>query len=341
MIRSQTIFVVGAGASFELGLPLGDTLLEGIGKGLNYTVDPFGRSGDGDQRVYREFEREAQKTGRSLAKYIEAAWRVRDAAHLGLSIDNVIHQQKDDELFSWCAKLAIAQRILMAESKSSLRVHENNRRMTWPEVRGTWLGGFAQLLVQDVEKRNVENIFDKVSVISFNYDRTIRRFLPYALASQFALALNFANEVSGKLKIFHPYGSLGKLPWEGSGDANEFGCQRCSLASVANNILTFTERVADDESLAEMQAAISSAKRVVFLGFGYLAQNMELLTRGVEGQARQVLGTSYGLSDPDRQLVNSQLGYLFEERQRGFKEAQLSSLKCADFIRENFRSLTS
>ena len=341
MIRSQTLFVVGAGASYELGLPLGETLLAEIGDALSYSVDDYGRSGNADRRIYREFEWNAQESGRQLNGYLQAAWRVRDAAHLGLSIDNVIHQQKDDELFAWCAKLAIAQRILTAEARSSLQVQENRRRMMWPAVRGTWLGGFAQLLVQDVEKKDIERIFDNVSVVSFNYDRTIRRFLPFALSSQFAIASNEAEILTSKLRIFHPYGSLGVLPWESPSDAVEFGCERCSLSPVAKNILTFTEQVADNDSLAEMHAAISAAQRVVFLGFGYLAQNMELLSRGVEGRASQVLGTSYGLSEPDRELVRGQLGYLFPERLRGYKEARLSPVKCAEFIRENFRSLTS
>ena len=335
------MFVIGAGASFELGLPLGTTLLEEIGSSLNYTEDHFGRSGDADRRIYRELELEAQQRQVNVGDYMRAAWRVRDAAHLGLSIDNVIHQQNDDPLFAWCGKLAIAQRILTAESKSSLRLHDNQRRITWPEVRGTWLGGFAQLLVQDVEKKNVAGIFDNVSVVSFNYDRTIKRFLPFALSSQFALSNRGAEELTSKLRVFHPYGSLGSLPWEGRVEPVEFGCQRCSLASVAKNILTFTEGVEDDENLDDMKSTISKAKRVVFLGFGYLAQNMELISRNVDGQAEQVLGTSFGLSDPDQELVKNQLSFLFHERRRSYKDAQLSPKKCAAFIRENFRTLTS
>jgi hypothetical protein len=243
---------------------------------------------------------------------------------------------------TFCAKLGIAHQLLVAEGSCHLRIHENNRTMTWPNVRGTWLGGLAQLIVQDKERRSIDDIFDNLSIISFNYDRTIQRFLPFALASQFAIPDQQAKEICQRLPVYHPYGSLGLLPWESSTGSVEFGdIDRVSLSTVASNIRTFTEQIEDENHLAPMREAIGSADRIVFLGFGYLAQNMQLLTHGVTGTAKQILGTSVGLSEPDQELVTNLLTVFFPEHTRPHKAPRLSPLKCAEFLQENFRTLTS
>jgi hypothetical protein len=51
MLRHNTVFVVGAGASKEFGLPVGSELAAEISKKLDINFDRFGRevlSGDGE-----------------------------------------------------------------------------------------------------------------------------------------------------------------------------------------------------------------------------------------------------------------------------------------------------
>jgi hypothetical protein len=198
------------------------------------------------------------------------------------------------------------------------------------------------MLVQDKQRGNLDDIFENVSVISFNYDRNIRRFLPLVLQSQFALPEDQTRELSAKLPIYHPYGSLGPLPWEVGNAKVPYGKVTIdTLAVAAGNLRTFTEQIEDETQLAGMYAALSSAEQIVFLGFSYLPQNMELLTRGVAAGAREILGTSLGLSEQDQELVTRQLDVLLVEHFRPHKSARLSSMECANFIRENFRTLTS
>src|SRR5690606_1748088 len=101
------------------------------------------------------------------------------------------------------------------------------------------------------------------------------------------------------------------------------------------------ERIDHSEQLSEMRHAIFEADRIVFLGFRYLSQNMMLITQGLNGNAGAVMGTSYGLSESDSELVSSQLGAFFRDPFRSYKAPLLSPIKCEQFIRENFRSLTS
>ena len=63
MIRSNTVFVVGAGASFELRFPLGDTLLAEIGKALDISPGQYDGRVSGDQRIWDEIRRKAREGG--------------------------------------------------------------------------------------------------------------------------------------------------------------------------------------------------------------------------------------------------------------------------------------
>ncbi|MGN6589679.1 MAG: hypothetical protein ACTHKE_05245 [Sphingomicrobium sp.] len=344
MFRSQTVFVVGAGASCELGFPSGSQLLEQIAASLDIYFGDAYRMDRGDHRLYESFQQLAQSRQRDSINHLQAAgWQVRDAASLGLSIDNVINQFADDERIALVAKLAIARNILKAEESSFLRLNTDRRPpgIDLTSLRNTWLGGFAQLLVQDMSRKHLDNIFDNISVVSFNYDRSIRRFLPYALSSQFGLTEREAEDVSKRLNIFHPYGNLGPLPWEATNGTDYGAADYASLIDVAARIKTFTEQVEDGQSLTAMRQALSDARQIVFLGFGYHRQNMTLLSEGVKGSALRVFGTAKGLSEADRDVVGGQTGQFIKSEYQGYTKAVLPALDCVSFIREYFRALTS
>jgi len=341
LIRRRTVFVVGAGASFELGLPLGETLLQRISDALDFRVEYSDVSG-GSKEIVRALMNAAHQDRVDFREYLDAAKRVRLGAHLGLSIDNVVHQQNSDSLLVEVAKIAISYQILEAEEASCLKIPDNHSDVTWPKIRGTWLGQFAQILVQDATRDNLDGIFENVSIISFNYDRTIRRALPNILISQFGISDNAASELGKRLKIFHPYGSLGDLPWEETSNVVNFGCpHQANLLNVARNIRTFTEQTLDAERLSAMRSALSGADQIIFLGFGYLSQNMELILNGVIGSAMSVMGTSLGLSEPDTEIVSGQVSQFFKTEFRPHKSPYLRPLKCHEFLRENFRSITA
>jgi hypothetical protein len=343
VIKRKTVFVVGAGASFELKFPLGEELVLQIGKALKFSPSTFGETtSTGDKDLWQTIKRHASQGQSSLGEYLQAALKVSAASHLGISIDNIVHQLGNQPLVAVCAKFGIARRILDAEASCALRETDEQPSFQWAEARGTWLGGFAQLLVQDLQRTSLEGIFQNVSIISFNYDRNVRRFLPLVLQSQFGIEESEARELSKGMRIFHPYGSIGPLPWEGLPAAVAYGkCRLETMLTAAGNLRTFTEQIEDESHLADMRAALSEAERIVFLGFSYLPQNMELLTRGMVGSADQIMGTCYNLSAPDQTLVAHKLGHFFPVGARSYREARLSDMVCAQFIRENFRTLAS
>jgi hypothetical protein len=56
MFKRRTLFVLGAGASFEAGLPLGKALAGKIGKKMNVLFEGFNqpKSGDGDFQLFAQ-----------------------------------------------------------------------------------------------------------------------------------------------------------------------------------------------------------------------------------------------------------------------------------------------
>jgi len=108
-----------------------------------------------------------------------------------------------------------------------------------------------------------------------------------------------------KLRIFHPYGVVGPLPWQDPRSVSFGGVLRNrDLIDVANEIRTFTERVeGNDPALASIRQQVQDAETIVFLGFGYHSLNMELLSLEKTSSIRRVFGTAKGISDADVKTI--------------------------------------
>lgn len=108
-----------------------------------------------------------------------------------------------------------------------------------------------------------------------------------------------------KLRIFHPYGVVGPLPWQDPRSVSFGGVGRNrNLIDIANEIRTFTERMeGNDPALASIRQQVQEAETVVFLGFGYHSLNMKLLNLGNTGSVKRVFGTAKGISDADVKTV--------------------------------------
>jgi hypothetical protein len=130
-------------------------------------------------------------------------------------------------------------------------------------------------------RESVDAAFENVTIINFNYDRTVEHYLLSALQQKAALTSDKARTVVENLKIIRPYGSLGPLKLEQQAKGTAFGGDEWEpnndLFAIASNIRTYTEQV-DDGIQEAIHSAISSAKVVVFMGFGFHQQNMKLLT---------------------------------------------------------------
>jgi hypothetical protein len=347
MIRVPTTLVIGAGASAELNFPTGPGLLRDISELLQFGSQ-FDRVNDSSAAlgIGLAYARSTSQSAlKPLDPFYDAAARVRSAADIARSIDNVIDQNDDDPLVEVAGKLAIAYRLLIAEAESKLsEVFEQPGLFDLQHVRDTWLLPFGQMLTTDIRKSRVEGIFDQLTIINFNYDRSIEAFLPTLLVAAYGLDHADAVAIAQRVRIFHPYGQVGRLSWDFGADGGiPYGwVARDKLELIAPQLRTFTEQLADGDELTAMRRAVQQAKHLVFLGFGFHRQNMRLLAPDMDARATKIIGSLYREPGPARETIAEELRRL--TRPLGATSAiapTLPNMTCTDLLTQHFLPLTS
>lgn len=286
------VLVIGAGASKEVNLPTGDELKNYIAQALNFRIEGPYRATGGDSQIIKALHQLAQSVSGRLADidhYLNAAKRIRDAMPQAPSIDNFIDSHRGDAHIAECGKLAIASCILKAEQQSLLRVDRSNiyNKINFIGVKDTWFNRLFQLIAENCDRNELAARVEKVAVISFNYDRCLEHFLHQSFQNYYALSPDEATALIRRLAIYHPYGTVGPLPWDGGTSSIEYGGQPHSqqLNVLARKLKTFTEGTDENSSdIVEIRSTLGAAKRVVFLGFAFHPLNMDLLY-GPEGSS--------------------------------------------------------
>ncbi len=279
-----------------------------------------------------------------LNDHLKSARQIGESAKQALSIDNVIDALEDPQL-ELVGKLGIVRAILKAENTSHLLKRINNipDTLDMSKFDDTWYSSLSKILTENIRKSEIGKIFDNMQIVNFNYDRCLEHYLPISLASYYGLRPDDIREIMQGLSIHRPYGVAGRLPWQ-KGDTPSVGFGEGSsqqLADVAQQVRTFTERVEEGAELAAMRATIAGADRVVFLGFAFHRQNVELLAQKMQDHS-EVIATAYQISTSDKSVIEVELGNAFEqEASMGGTRIQLANVTCAQFFKEYWRTLTA
>ena len=170
------------------------------------------------------------------------------------------------------------------------------------KLKDHWMKPFFKQLTDRRRKSDLDQIFSGITIICFNYDRCIEHYLIHALQELYSITPQEAARLVGFLEIYYPYGKVGKLKTVlslsgGVAFGAELGLNE--FIQTVKGIRTYTEQVEGEGSLTQIKSAIHYAKAIVFLGFAYHSQNMELLGIGVSqrGEANAIFGTAFGMSD--------------------------------------------
>lgn len=344
------VLVVGAGASKEVNLPVGAELRTRIAQALDIRYDDGYRRSSGDGAIdeaFRVLASAADQNRVDINPYLHSSWRIRDAMPQAISIDNFIDSHRHDSRIAICGKLAIARCILAAEAESALFVNRRSldARIDFAGVEGTWFNAFLQLLTENCQETEIDQRLAQVAIVSFNYDRCITHYLHGALQNYYGITSERAAQAMSNLQVFHPYGSVGRLPWQSLRDGVDYGSNAGgrSLVKVSEGIRTFTEGIDPDHSnIVEIRRTLQHARKVAFLGFAFHRLNLQLLFPGLaDGQQvmnRPTYATGYGISNADGQEIRNELsalGAVFQERFY-FR----NDLTCAKLFREFWRSLS-
>ncbi|MHC4157703.1 MAG: SIR2 family protein [Planctomycetota bacterium] len=181
------------------------------------------------------------------------------------------------------------------------------------KIRNNWY----QYLVQDMHAP-FEELGENITIITFNYDRSLEQFLYRHLKSTF-LDKN-EQQIAKKIKsipIIHIHGSLGPLPWCSlAGETKQPVPYRwdsdrwshCAKISAENiKIVSEQDDLETNRDIQQARKALNSARQLYFLGFAYHEENIHKL--GLEclrGESR-ACGTCHGVREGDIKRVE---GYI-------------------------------
>lgn len=314
MIKRNTVFILGAGASVPYGYPTGDALLKMI-------------SSLGSDQLFTKFLNDISVTESPMrpAKLNDLLDPfTTDLAESGLlSVDSFIVVKPQ---YAQICKFAITYLLLKIESDNRNSISENE----------DW---YRHLYHNFIDKKSFEEILkSKVSFITFNYDVSLDGFFLKAINSKFP---GQAETFFKNVEILHVHGKIRTLPWESNSITNtpmNFRFDMNKRFYVWNSSLGI--RFAFDEAaqtaIQRARDLIQKAQNVYFLGFGFHADNMEKLAIDWMNELRanthtQYSGTAFKLTEAEiRKIINDVHG--FNERS-GEILLKLEQKNCLDFIR--------
>jgi len=314
MPNTKTLYITGAGASSEVGLPTGRELKSRIAERLDL------RQIGGDRCILDALNNHlnnSENPETQVALYVKAARQIRDAMPLAESIDNFMNIRKGDEKIELCGKLAIVRSILDAEKRSRLWFDTSNskNRLSFADVEETWYGAFIKLLTENCTKEDLMTRLKSIALVVFNYDRCIEHFLFNAFQNVYSCDHEEAGGFVQGIEIYHPYGIVGSLPWQG-GQSVAFGEEEVDplrLLGLAQQIKTFTEGTDPQSSdIVAIREHVAKASRIVFLGFAYHRENMKLLRPDghIFDSSRppgSCFGTAKGISSSDCEIIKREI----------------------------------
>lgn len=301
MKNKKLTLIVGAGASKEFGLPVGSELKQKIASLLDIRFDYNQQEGGG----YID-----------INPHLHAAWRIRDAMPQAISIDNFIDNHQGDEKIELCGKLAIVKSILDAEKRSKIYVDPSNNRngLNYASTESCWLNPFTRLITENCRADQLEDRLSSVSFVIFNYDRCIEHYLYHALQNYYKLSETRVAELLNAVQFYHPYGSVGSLPWQSRPNVATFGGELHpgSLLENAKQIKTFTEGTDPNSSeICEIRESVASSSNLLFLGFAFHKLNMQLISPGTsdidEISQKRAFATAFGLSKSDCSAIATEI----------------------------------
>lgn len=349
MPNKNTLYIIGAGASSEVNLPTGEKLKDEISSSLDIRFNDGYSQSSGDRviaQALRLYVQSCDPPSKDINPHLHSCWRIRDAMPQAISIDNFINNHSGDEKIELCGKLAIVRSILSAEKDSHLYVDKSNsyNKMDFQFLEKTWYSSFLKLLTENCTVNNLPERLKSISLIIFNYDRCLEHYLYNALQNYYGIQPEDAGKLVNDINIYHPYGVVGNLPWQGK-QGMEFGAEPHPqvLLQLAGQIKTFTEST--DEKSSEIIAIrnhVSAADNIVFLGFAFHKLNLKLMaTNSLIPDPLKVtnyFGSAFGISDSDYKFIREDLEE-FTDRDAGEMEIN-NKLKCAAFFKEYWRSLS-
>jgi hypothetical protein len=280
MITKSTVLILGAGASRPFDYLTGKELKRKICNNLESWAELFQYSGI-DLNKVRHFKEHLEKSpDRSVDAFLE-------------------HRPE----FLRIGKMAIARVLIPFENESTL-FDNRSERNNWYEYL------FNKMSCQFEEFEN-----NKLSVVTFNYDRSIEYYFFTGMQNKYGKNFEKCTNKLKKIPIIRLHGQLGYLPWQSadSGKWRQYSAdisERFAFREAAELIKIISENIGDDPEFTIAHELIEKAEVVYFLGFGYNDNNLQRLNIKAKRPGQIILGSSFGLGIAEIEEIKTKWKYL-------------------------------
>jgi hypothetical protein len=263
VIKKSTTLILGAGASIPFGYPSGFQLL---------------RAATSAAMVEALVRHDCP---------LEDAQRFRDAlARSGqMSVDAFLEHRSD---LLHVGKLATALALIPSESDERLF---NRDQPHWYDLL------FAAMNAPWDEFRA-----NRLTVLTFNYDRSLEYYLSQALMNKFGRSADETMNAVGRMNIVHLHGCLGTLeerPYDGAVTNPEL------VRRAAEGIRVIHEG-SQVPAFDLAREAIQESERVYLVGFGYHPVNLKRLATRKWKSTLEVYGSAFGLTDSEMTAIRNE-----------------------------------
>ena len=238
MITKQTVLVLGAGASEPLGFPAAWK--------LRHLVIESTTHGNSANLVSMGFTAE---------EMVQFSRDLREAS--AASIDAFL-ERRNDPRYSELGKAAMAEYLIRCENPNNVSAVEREAQNMYRPL----------LAAMDCPFEKIRD--NKLSVITFNYDRSLEHFLFRAFKAKYGRTQEECLGAISTIPIIHVHGQLGEYPAEEySPDLGHRNLKEC-----ADHI-----KIPQDLSSygPDIDGMLTAAERICFIGFGYHKLNLERL----------------------------------------------------------------
>jgi len=296
MIDTPTVLILGAGASKPYGYPLGSELKDKVIHSLDAMVE--NESGWVDELDINPF----------LVK--DFTKKFKDSKRP--SIDSFLAKQKEE--FTEIGKIAIVDAISKCEKPEIVdpkRLKSNNTM--------DHIDDWYSYLIEILYECDVDQIGRNLSIISYNYDRSLEYFFLRPLQGTFKEleSIEDCAKKIAKIPIIHMYGRLEPLPWEkhlyNSNNASRDYGEKCSsddLLKISKNIKLIQE-AKNNVTKYDADNLIKRANKIYFLGMDLYRnrENVNLLDVSLF-DGKTLVATGYSLELGERNRITKFFGHI-------------------------------
>ncbi len=235
--------------------------------------------------------------------HVEAFWDALRNSGCS-SVDMFLEHRSD---FREAGKLAMAFEIAKLENNNQL-FNIDKKGNSWYEYL------FKKLFAPFDEIGN-----NQISVITFNYDRSLEHFLFTSVKNTFGRTDSVCAKLINKIPIIHVHGKLGSLPWQEGKAFRAYDSSKLdydNIRKASEEIIIVSEGQDASSEFDRARQELSKALKIYFLGFGYNDTNLNRLKINelniMRAPGKAMIGTSMGLGGIEKVQIASKWKIRFD-----------------------------